>query len=82
MVFVPKSCILWEEKFQNMEIFEIAALVLGGVLFLWASLDLYMEGRNFSTWDKFCCLLLILFLPIFGPVFYLLLKKKLQTLPW
>lgn len=57
---------------------------LSAILFIWAFVDLMKErdSRKFSDHEKIICFIFILVLPVFGPLFYLLLKKKFTSLHW
>ncbi len=64
--------------------YTVILISLSTVLFLWAFFDLMKDrdSSEFSDHEKIICFIFILILPIFGPLFYLLLKKKFKSLHW
>ena len=59
----------------------IVLFVLVPLTFLWAFALVDLFGRRDLRWLKVSWLILILFLPLFGPLIYLLVRPEEQPLP-
>lgn len=61
--------------------FQVMVIILAAILLLWAITDLRRNSSYFISWEKIIWIFIILVLPVYGPLFYLLLVKWYKNLP-